>query len=197
MQMNNNLSLIDFIWSPPTSDKTMRLLRFIGLSLGGSLFIALLAQVSLPFYPVPITGQTFAVFLVGLMLGRDKGTVAVLLYLCEGFAGLPVFANGVFGLAVLFGPTGGYLLGFIPAAFICGMMAEKGWDKQHWKLAILFLVANAAIYLPGLFQLGTLLGWEKPILEYGLYPFIYGDILKVLIITAFLPSCWKFLKKQK
>jgi biotin transport system substrate-specific component len=111
----------------------------------GSVFIALLAQVAipLPFSPVPITGQTFAVLLVGVLLGSRRGGLGVLLYLLEGAAGLPFFAGGTAGLARLAGPTGGYLVGFVVAAIVVGLLAERGWDRRIW----------GQVFILGLFRL--------------------------------------------
>ncbi len=115
---------------------------------GCSLFIALSAQIAipLPFSPVPITGQTLAVLLVGALLGSQRGVLAVLVYLTEGFAGLPVFSGGTAGLARLAGPTGGYLVGLLAAAFITGLLAEQGWDRRVGSTLLAMLLGNAAIY---------------------------------------------------
>ena len=108
------------------------------------------------------------------------------------FAGTP--EKGI-GLAYMMGPTGGYLLGFIMAATLCGWLAERGWDRRVSSTIAALLLGNAVIYLPGLLWLGTLLGWDKPVLEWGLYPFILGDLLKLGLAAAALPFAWKLLRR--
>lgn len=165
------------------------------LILGGSLFTALMAQIAipLPFTPVPITGQTMAVLLVGAALGSRRGALSMAAYLLEGALGLPVFAGGATGLARLHGPTGGYLLGFLAAAFITGWLAERGWDRRPFTAALAMLIGNAMIYLFGLpwlaFFLEGFLG-PKGALALGLLPFIPGDLLKLALAAFLLPSAW-------
>lgn len=160
----------------------------------GSAFIALLAQVAipLPFSPVPITGQTFAVLLVGALLGGTRGGLAVLLYLIEGTVGLAVFAGGGAGLARLAGPTGGYLVGFVAAAFVVGFLAKRGWDRRVWSTALAMLAGNVLIYAVGLPWLVHFVGGEKAFLL-GLYPFVIGDLLKLTLAALALPAGWKLL----
>jgi biotin transport system substrate-specific component len=161
------------------------------LVVAGSLLTALAAQVSipLPFTPVPITGQTFAVLLVGAALGRRRGAASMALYVAQGLAGLPVFAGGKAGLAVLLGPTGGYLIGFIAAAFVTGWLAERGWDRRPLTTALAMVFGNLVIYLFGVSWLAVFVGISKaPLL--GMVPFIPGDILKIVLATAALPEAW-------
>ncbi len=164
-----------------------------GLVLAGSALISLFAQVRipLPFTPVPITGQTFAVLFVGAALGRRRGLASVLLYLGEGAMGLPVFAGGA-GLARLVGPTGGYLVGFLPAAYLAGWSAEHGLDRRWFAALPQFLAAQASIYLTGVLWLATFVGWEKVLLA-GLAPFLILDAAKALLAAAALPSAWRLL----
>ena len=164
------------------------------LPAAGSIFIALFARVAipLPFSPVPITGQTFAVLLVGALLGSRRGGLAVLLYLLEGAAGLPFFAGGAGGLARLAGPTGGYLIGFVAAAFAVGLLAERGWDRRVWSTAAAMFVGNAIIYAFGLLWLGRFVGAGK-VFSLGLTPFIPGDLLKLGMAAITLPAGWKLL----
>jgi biotin transport system substrate-specific component len=160
--------------------------------LGGSWLIALAAQfsISLPFSPVPITGQTFAVLLVGALAGRRLGSLSVMAYLAQGLAGLPVFAGGSSGLARLLGPTGGYLLGFLGAAWLIGNLAEHGWTLRLDKTLLAMLLANTLIYLVGLPYLALFIGVDKA-LALGLYPFLIGDLIKILLATLCLPFGWK------
>lgn len=169
------------------------------LVLAGSVLIALSAQIAvpLPFTPVPVTGQTFAILLVGMALGSRRGALAVMAYLMEGASGLPVFANGTGSLAVLMGPTSGYLFGFVPAAFAVGWLAENGWDRNPISTALAMLIGNAIIYVPGLIVLGTILGTTpSTTLSYGFLPFYLGDIVKLVLAAAAMPLAWKFLGKK-
>ena len=165
------------------------------LIIGGSFVIGLSAkvQVLLPFSPVPVTGQTFAVLMLGALLGARRGSLAVLAYLVEGAAGMPVFAFGG-GFAILFGPTGGYLTGFLPAAYLTGRLAEKRWDRRIGTTLLAMILGNAAIYTCGLLWLCCLMGFGTKVLAVGLYPFVFGDLLKIALAAALLPSGWKLLK---
>jgi len=167
----------------------------VALIVGGSLLIALCAQVRivLPFSPVPITGQTFAVLMIGALFGTWRGSLSVFLYIIIGMVGLPVFAMGV-GFAALKGFTGGYLIGFVPAAYIVGILAERGWDRRMGSTLLAMAFGNMAIYAFGLLWLCCLMGVNKSVLTMGLYPFIVGDLLKISLAAVLLPSGWKFLK---
>lgn len=164
------------------------------LIIGGSLLVGLCARVAvwLPFSPVPVTGQTFAVLMIGALLGRRRGCFAMLAYIAEGAAGLPVFALGRAGLPILLGPTGGYLVGFVAAAYITGALAEKGWDRRVGTTVLAMLLGNAGIYAFGLLWLACLMGVNRAA-AVGLYPFIVGDILKIALAAVALPSGWKLL----
>jgi len=166
----------------------------IALIIGGSLFIALCAQIRifLPFSPVPVTGQTFAVLIIGALFGTWRGSLSVLLYIMMGASGMPVFALGG-GFTVLLGPTGGYLVGFIAAACITGLLAERGWDRRIGTTVLAMLLGNTAIYAFGLLWLCCLMGINKTALTVGLYPFIVGDLLKISLAAVLLPSGWKLL----
>jgi biotin transport system substrate-specific component len=166
----------------------------VALIIFGSLLIGLCAHVKvwLPFSPVPVTAQTFAVLMIGALLGSRRGCLAVLAYIIEGAAGLPVFAVGI-GSAALLGPTGGYLFGFIPAAYITGRLAEKGWDRRIGTTVLAMVFGNLAIYSFGLLWLCCLTGFNTMALTLGLYPFIFGDLVKIILAAILLPSCWKML----
>lgn len=163
----------------------------------GSLLVALLSQlrVQIGFSPVPITGQTLAVLLVGATMGSRRGALAMLAYLAEGAMGLPVFA-GAGGAARLFGPTGGYLVGFVVAAFIVGWLAEHGWDRRPISTALAMLAGNAALYLFGVSWLAVLVGSDKS-LALGLYPFIVGDLLKLVLAMVLLPAGWWLMGQRR
>lgn len=165
----------------------------LALILGGSALIGPCAQVKFYLFgPVPITGQTFAVLMVGTLLGANRGALAVLAYLAQGIAGLPVFAMGS-GPLVLLGPSGGYLVGFVPAAYLTGLLAEKGWDRRFGTMILAMGLGNAAIYVFGLFWLCCLIGLNSTALTAGLLPFIPGDTLKIVLAATLLPSAWKLL----
>ena len=159
------------------------------LVLAASTFTALAAQarINLPFTPVPITGQTFAVLLVGALLGSRLAAASMVTYWCQGVAGLPVFAGGMSGWAYATGPTGGYLLGFIAAAYAVGFLAERGWDRRPWTLALAMLGGEVLVYGVGLTWLAHFTS-GKSVFELGLYPFIAGDTVKLLLAAALVPS---------
>lgn len=165
---------------------------------GGALFVALAAQVAipLPFSPVPITGQTLAVLLTGVLLGSRRAGLSMLTYLVEGGVGLPVFAGGKAGVFHLLGPTGGYLVGFVVAASLVGWLAERGWDRRFISAFAAMLLGNVVIYAVGLPWLAYFVGVEKVLLA-GLLPFIPGDLVKLLLATTMLPWGWKLLERAR
>jgi biotin transport system substrate-specific component len=169
------------------------LLADVLLVAGGAGFVALAAQVSiaLPFTPVPITGQTFAVVLVGAGLGAVLGLASLGLYLFVGALGAPVYADGDHGWDVLTGPTGGYIVGFVLAAGLTGYLAQRRWDRRFSSAVAAMLTGNVVIYLVGLPWLAEQIdaGLEGT-LEAGLYPFVVGDLLKLYLAGALLPAAW-------
>ncbi|MQC25897.1 MAG: biotin transporter BioY [Chloroflexi bacterium] len=168
--------------------------RNILLVLGGSLLIAASAQLSvyLPFSPVPITGQTLGVLLVGMTLGSRRGALSMLAYLGEGALGLPVFAAGNASLAYMLGPTGGYLLGFVAAAWLVGALAERGFDRSLPRTFLAFALGSAVIYLFGLAWLARFVPWPGT-LAAGMTPFLVGDAVKALVAALLLPAAWKVI----
>jgi len=185
------------VWS---EDKSNTLLRNAVLAVTGSLLLWLCAKIQIPFYPVPLTMGTLAVLLIGAAYGWRLGLVTVALYLAEGAAGLPVFAGtpekGI-GLAYMLGGTGGYLLGYLMAVGAVGWLAERGFDRNFFTTALAMFIGNVLIYAPGLLWLGILFGWDKPILEWGLTPFIFGDLTKLALAAAILPGAWLAINKFK
>lgn len=161
----------------------------------GSLLVAALAQVRvpLPFTPVPITGQTFAVLLVGATMGAHRGTASLLLYLAGGLIGLPIFAGGASGFSQLAGPTGGYLVGFVVAAFLVGRLAERGLDRNPRRAWLVFLAGEAVIYIIGLPWLARFVGFQD-LLALGFYPFLLGDGIKLVAAALALPAAWKLVR---
>ena len=170
----------------------------------GSLIVAGLAQITihLHFTPVPITGQTLGVLLVGASLGAVRGGAALGLYLIEGGIGLPFFAHASHGWSIITlspgGASGGYLIGFIGAAFIVGLLAERGWDRSLGSSIGAMLIGEVLVYGAGLPWLSAALhvSAEKSF-EYGLYPFVIGDLIKLLIAAGLLPAAWKLLKRLR
>lgn len=171
-------------------------LRDLTLILLGSLFVAVLAQVEipLPFTPVPITGQTFGVLLVGAALGSKRGAASLALYLAEGAIGLPFFAGGAHGLSVLTGATAGYLVGFIGAAYVIGQLAERGLERSARTSFIPFLVGTVIIYACGVTWLAVVLGSLSDAIKFGLLPFLIVDVIKLLAAALVLPAAWKMVK---
>ena len=151
------------------------------------------AEIRLPFTPVPVTLQPFAVFLFGAALGGRRAALAMLAYLAEGACGLPFFAGGAAGLQHLAGPTGGYLLGFVPASFAIGWCAEHGWDRTPTRAFAAMLVGSVILFTCGVTQLSFFVGRDHA-LQQGLYPFIVGDVLKMALAAALLPGAWKLLE---
>ncbi|MRR37511.1 biotin transporter BioY [bacterium] len=169
--------------------------RDLLLIVAGSLFVAALAQVRipLPFTPVPLTGQTFAVLLVGAALGSRRGAASLLLYLAEGLLGLPFFAGGGSGLAYLSGPTGGYLVGFVLAAGVVGWLAEKVGVSKFLPALLIFLAGELVIFSTGVLWLGAFLGLPQAFAA-GFLPFVIGDLIKMVAAALALPAAWKLLR---
>ena len=174
------------------------ILTDIILVAAGAGLIALAAQISitLPFTPVPITGQTFSVLLVGASLGTLRGGASALLYLALGIVGLPVYASGASGWAQVTGASGGYLLGFVIAAALTGALAERGWDRRFSSSIGAMLTGSVVIYLFGLTWLAhSLRTGLVDSLELGLYPFVPGDLVKLYLAAALLPGAWHVIER--
>ena len=169
--------------------------RSVAIVVSFSLLNALAAQFAINIGPVPITGQTFAVTLTGALLGSRLGAAALIAYLIEGASGLPFFAGGTGGLAVILGPTGGYLVSFPAAAYITGAFAEHGWDKRFITAAAAMAIGSVVILLAGWFWLSQFMG-AAAALHAGVTRFIIGDIVKVVLAAAVLPSGWALLKRK-
>lgn len=190
-------TLLDTIWS--TNTGVNRAIRNVVLAIVGTLLLTLSAKIQVPFYPVPMTMQTFVVLILGMAYGWRLGGATLALYLAEGAIGLPVFAGtpekGI-GLAYMMGGTGGYLLGYLVAAATIGWLAEKGWDRTMLGTALALLIGNLIIYVPGIIYLGVLFGWDQPILEWGFTPFVLGDVTKLALAAMVMPLAWKILGKS-
>ena len=188
------------VWPVAGQDRAVsRMTRAVLLIVLGNALLWVSAKIQVPFYPVPMTLQTLAVLGLGMAYGWRLGGATVALYLAEGAFGLPVFAGtpekGI-GLAYMMGGTGGYLLGFLLGAVACGWLAERGWDRNAVTTALAMLIGYVLIYAPGLLWLGTLFGWDKPILEWGLTPFVLGDLTELVLATALLPLAWRLLGRR-
>ncbi|HZI87569.1 MAG TPA: biotin transporter BioY [Pyrinomonadaceae bacterium] len=171
--------------------------RVVSLVVAFSLLTALAAQIVIPIGPVPITGQTFAVLLTGALLGSRLGAMSMIVYLMEGASGLPFFYGGTSGIAHLLGPTGGYLIAFPAAAFITGAFAEHGWDKRFLTAAASMAIASAVIMLSGWAWFALITNTSLPVaFQLTVLKFIPGDILKILLAAAALPSGWALLKRK-
>lgn len=174
------------------------LARKLALAVAGTLVLWASAKLQVPFYPVPITLQTLVVLGFGMAVGWRLAGATLALYLAEGLIGLPVFAGTPekgLGLAYMMGPTGGYLLGYLAAAVLVGWLAERGWGRNVASTVAAMVAGNAVIYALGVAWLGTLMGWDKPVLEWGVYPFLLGDLFKIGLAAALLPGAWQITRK--
>tara|TARA_R110002020_G_scaffold232795_2_gene444304 strand:+ start:677 stop:1255 length:579 start_codon:yes stop_codon:yes gene_type:complete len=187
------------LYATLTAERPERLAIAALAALAGSMLLTVSAKIAIPFYPVPLTMTTFVVIGLGLALGPRLGAAAVLVYLAQGAAGLPVFAGTPdkgLGLAYMAGPTGGYLAGYVLAALAAGFLAERGMDRSPLTAFVAALVAGALIYVPGLLWLGALFGWDQPILAWGLTPFIPGDLVKAALAALAFPAAWAMIAKK-
>jgi biotin transport system substrate-specific component len=173
----------------------------IALVVAGTALVAVLAQVAVPLWPVPVTGQTLAVLLVGASLGAARGAASLALYAVLGLAGLPIFApqddgSHLTGLAALTAPSFGYIIGFVASAAIVGWAAERSWDRGWYKPIITFIGGSLVVFAFGLPWLAVVLGQFglpndlQSVLIAGFYPFIIGGLIKAAIAAALLPALW-------
>ena len=171
--------------------------KIILITIFGSILLTISAKIKIPFYPVPMTMQTFVVLFLGIVLGPKIGLLTISLYLFEGIFGLPVFAGtpekGV-GLVYFTGPTMGYLIGFLAAVYLAGSFKyEKGLISTFFKL----ILSVSFVYILGLIWLGTLIGWEKPIFKLGAQPFLLAELFKILLLLFLIPTLLKARKLIK
>ncbi|MGH6901597.1 MAG: biotin transporter BioY [Geminicoccaceae bacterium] len=184
-------TLADTVWSPVGSAPAV---RAIVLALIGTALLTLSAKIQVPFWPVPMTMQTFVVLVLGMAYGWRLAGATVLLYLAQGALGLPVFAAGG-GIAYFAGPTAGYLVGFLLAAVAVGWLAEHGWDRSPLRTLAAMLIGTAIIFACGIAWLSTLIGLPQAI-GAGLVPFLLGEAVKIALATAILPFAWRFLQRS-
>jgi len=166
----------------------------------GVMILAISAKIAVPMWPVPITMGTFAVLTLGAAYGPRLGLATIAAYMVVGMLGFDVFAGSSAekaGIAYMMGGTGGYLVGYVLATVALGLLARAGWDRSAPKMAGAMLIGNAIIYVPGLLWLGVLYGWDKPILEWGLTPFLIGDGLKLALAALLLPAAWKLVGRAR
>ncbi len=164
----------------------------LALVSAGAALTAVMAQLVVPLYPVPITGQTLAVLLVGASLGATRGALSMVLYALLGVVGVPVFSEASSGLGIITGTTGGYIIGFIFAAGFTGWLAQRDWDKKFLGAALSFLGGTVVTFAFGLTWLAIVTGGTfEQVLAWGLYPFIIGGLIKAGIAAAVIPSTWK------
>ena len=177
--------------------KVEKIIKLVFLAIVGTILITISAKVKIPFYPVPMTMQTFVILLIGITYGYKLGLATVSLYLLEGIIGLPVFAGSPekgIGLIYFFGPTMGYLIGFLATVYFSGLFEyNKGIINTFFKL----IFSVSFIYILGLFWLGLLIGWDKPLFKLGVEPFLLAEIFKILLLLFLMPVLQKAKKKIK
>lgn len=189
----HGLTIADFLVPIRVGERVNARVRDIALVVAGALLIYLTARVAIPVpgSPVPITGQTFGVLLVGGALGFRRGLIGVALYVLLGVIGLPFFAEGKGGISVIWGATGGYLIGFVIAGALVGRLAELGWDRKLGGALGAMLLGSAVIYAIGLPWLGVVIGSSpSDTIAQGLTPFIFGDALKLVLAAVLFPVAW-------
>lgn len=188
-----NLTLINII-IPRIENKILALVKNIVLVLSFAIVTGVAAQLKLEIGVVPITMQTLAVLLSGALLGSKRGALSQITYFLMGLAGLPWFARGG-GMAYLMSPTFGYIIGFVLAAYSIGWLCERGFDRQVKTAILAMLIGNILLYIPGLLWLAKFIGFKK-VLAVGLYPFIPGDLVKILLAGLALPIGWRLIKRS-
>ena len=182
--------------------QNQKILKFVLITILGSILLTISAKIKIPFYPVPMTMQTFVVLFLGLAFGYKIGLAAVTLYLLEGIFGLPVFANSPekgIGLIYFTGPTMGYLIGFLVAVYFAGLRRDLlNWSNyKYLNVLTVFsrlIVSVSFIYILGLLWLGYLIGWDKPIFKLGAQPFLLAELFKLFLLTALYPWIIKLNK---
>jgi len=174
--------------------KVEKIIKLILITIVGTILITISAKVKIPFYPVPMTMQTFVILLIGITLGYKMGLAVVALYLFEGIIGLPVFASAPekgIGITYFIGPTMGYLIGFLVAVYFTGLFK---YDKGPINTFLKLVFSVSFIYIFGLIWLGTLIGWDKPIFKLGAEPFLLAELFKMLLLLFLTPTLLKVKK---
>ena len=179
----------------PSEGAALRI-KQVAMVVLGIAVLAIAAKIKIPMWPVPMTMGTFAVLTIGAAYGPMLGLTTILGYLIIGALGFDVFAGSsaeAYGLTYMMGGTGGYLVGYVLATLALGYAARAGWDRSMGKMALAMLLGNVIIYLPGVAWLGVLYGFDQPILQWGLTPFLIGDALKLGLAALLLPAIWKMV----
>jgi biotin transport system substrate-specific component len=191
------ITLADFLIPIRVAERMSTRVRHVVLIVAGALFVALTAQVVIPTVPVPFTGQTFGVLIVGAALGFRRGALALLLYLALGAIGLPVYAEGDSGTSQLIGATGGYLIGFVVAAAVVGRLAELGWDRHIGGSLAAMAIGTAIIYALGVPWLKAVTGitWEAAVAG-GMTKFLIWDAAKLAIAAGIFPVAWWLIGRR-
>ena len=171
-----------------------KIIKIFLISVLGSILLTISAKIKIPFYPVPMTMQTFVVLFLGISFGYKVGVATIFLYLLEGIVGLPVFSNSPekgIGISYFVGPTMGYLIGFIFACFLAGYFK---YTSNYLINFLKILISTSIIYIFGILWLGTLIGWDKPILQLGVFPFLLAELFKILLLTLLVSKIIKLRK---
>ena len=179
----------------PSEGTALRIKQAV-LVVAGILLLAAMAKIKLPVPPSPVAVNmgTFAVLTIGAAYGPRLGLVTIMGYMIIGALGFDVFQSStteLSGIEYMMGGTGGYLLGYVMATVLLGVLARRGWDRSVLWMALAMLAGNLILYVPGLLWLGQVYGWDKPILEWGLTPFVVGDLMKLALAALILPLAWK------
>lgn len=185
----------------PSEGTALRIKQAV-LVVAGIALLAVMAKIKLPVPPSPVAVNmgTFAVLSIGAAYGPRLGLVTILGYMLIGMLGFDVFQSStaeLSGIDYMMGSTGGYLVGYVMATVLLGMLARRGWDRSVVWMALAMLAGNVILYVPGLLWLGQLYGWDKPILEWGLTPFVIGDLMKLALAAMILPAVWKLVGRAR
>jgi biotin transport system substrate-specific component len=194
---DRGLTVADFLVPVAVAERTPTRVRHLALIVAGAAIVALTAQIYIPTTPVPFTGQTFGVLVVGGALGFRRGAAALLLYLAIGAIGLPIYAQGRAGTDVVLGATGGYLIGFVAAAAMVGRLAELGWDRRLAGALAMMLLGTVVIYAVGVpwLKVTTGMPWADAI-DAGLRPFLVWDAAKLAVAAALFPVAWWLIGRR-
>ena len=188
--MKNNSILVNSFF--PTNSRSQYFIKLILLCAIGCIMLTLSSKIQVPFWPVPMTMQTFVVFILGMSYGLSFGSYTLISYLLLGAIGLPVFAKGG-GLLYLTGPTAGYLYGMALAAAVIGFFADRGYAKSYIKSFIAIILGTIVIFSLGVGYLGSIIGFNKA-LAGGLYPFVFSEAFKIALAVAIIPTIFRLTK---
>ena len=188
---SNSLSWIELVTNKLNKNKIFNLVN-ISTVLFGSIILIISAKIKVDLYPVPMTLQPLAVLMIGMLFGRNLAIATIGLYILEGIAGFPVFAYGG-GLLYLFGPTGGFIVGFFIAGLVLGELADRGWGRNILSSIFCMMLGMFIIYFFGILQLSAIKGFTFAIIK-GFYPFLVGDLYKLLVAGILVPFIWRLAK---